>query len=310
MEWMSNEGYSKEDIEAVKRTRKIGMPGTTARMLSRGATASEGEFEQFKAAVKEIIRNGKKRQKQTVQKVSVQDNINNQVNHALTKIELVIDQLFLDGKPPADFNMTEILKEIGAKATHTKRIAESIQKSRDELDGAIKDDEQLAEAYLSILDRKTIKAILKQLDSMLGVLEYWETTHKTTRRKRKTKAKPAEKIVQKVTYKEKDDKYNISSIAAENVVGCQMVVVLNTRNAYTSIYHANNPSGFTFKGTTIKGWDKQKSYMTKIKKLEANLPVIMTGKKQELETLLKSKTNKHLEATGRINNHCMFIRIF
>ena len=87
---------------------------------------------------------------------------------------------------------------------------------------------QLKEGY-SHLTKSDIKAFRTAIESLLSALDFVIDTAKATRKPRKAKPKSATKLVEKLKYLKVDSKYQLASIAPDQIIGASELWVFNTK---------------------------------------------------------------------------------
>ena len=67
--------------------------------------------------------------------------------------------------------------------------------------------------------------------------------------------------------------------------------------------------GFEITGSTIKNYDTKLSKITKLRKPEEILPLILNKTEKQILKVWKGLTTKIYEPTGRINKDCILMRV-
>ena len=120
-------------------------------------------------------------------------------------------------------------------------------------------------------------------------------TAKVTRKPRKTKPKSATKLVEKLKYLKVDDKFKLTSVAPETVIGANELWVFNIKTRKIGKYIASNidpkgmgrdGTGLSVKGTTIIGFDEVQSIQKTLRKPEEKLKEFKDAGKVKLRTYL------------------------
>lgn len=116
------------------------------------------------------------------------------------------------------------------------------------------------------------------------------------------------KMAAKVKYLKTDAALKIDSLNPTEIVGAKKVYLYDTKYKRITKLISGTAAGFTIKGTTVQGFDVEKSSVTFFKKPEIELP--KTRGIRELDramTMTKSKRNP--EATGRINENTLILAV-
>lgn len=148
-------------------------------------------------------------------------------------------------------------------------------------------------------------------DMLQQIIEDAVQYKETKRIVRKRKAAPPERQVKNLKYYE--DTYSLgnlelSSVDPASIIGKKILCFYNTKtNELTVIYS----KGITVKGTTIIEFDEDKSWVKKIRN-----PIPIIGRvmnpvisKTTLDDLKNSINTQAKAPTGRINEHCILLRV-
>lgn len=150
--------------------------------------------------------------------------------------------------------------------------------------------------------------ILKQLDEYKEV-KAERATKKVVRRARVKKIVPT-RMVRKLKYKKKDTEYKIKSVPAEKVVTADVVWVFNTKTRKIAQYVAQDKVGILVKGTTLKNFDIDSSREKKLRKPEDFIKELASAGKVAQRSLLETVVAKETVPNGRINEHCVLLKVF
>jgi hypothetical protein len=126
---------------------------------------------------------------------------------------------------------------------------------------------------------------------------------------RKKKAKPVDKIVEKLQFKKEDNGFKIVSINPADIVGGSQLWVFNTKTRKLGVYNSSDSIGLSVKGTSITNFDEKTSTQKTIRKPEVVLPQCLKGGKIVLRKLLPEINAVEQELTGRINSDIVLLRI-
>lgn len=178
--------------------------------------------------------------------------------------------------------------------------------------------EQLKEGYrhLSVKDKK---AQLEFFQKIIDACEIVEKEAKTTRTPRKVKAKSPEDLVKKLKFKTSDAKYGIASVPPANIVGANIALIFNCKTRKLGMYYASNTdpkglqregSGLSVKGTSVVGYDENRSVQKTIRKPEEILPQIKKTTRSKTEKLFESIKTTDTKLNGRFNEETILIAVF
>ena len=246
-----------------------------------------------------------------------------------TDIEEALDNFAreLDAKEVKSFDPVKILRAVGCKMGHARQIRKFYEDALDEmveLNTKVSkrdiDDmrEQLEEGYAH-LDTKQKKAWLEIYRKIVDACDIIIAEAKVTRKPRKAKVKTASDLVKKLKYKASDADYGLASIPPSDIVGANILVVFNTKNRKLGLYYASNTdpkglmregTGLSVKGTTIVGYDEEKSLQRTIRKPAEFLPQVKKTTRAKTEKLFDTLKTTETKLNGRINAETILIAAF
>lgn len=286
--------------------------GFVCRMKLRGAPLTEKNEQWIENFIESL-----KTKNKTVQSTnedsngvtfSIQERVEMKAREYIAEFESAIDDcLFVQ-----DFSIVEpyeLMQALGVKGAHTTHIIKFFQKRIEEINEVIKGkDSDLKEGY-SHLSKTTIKDYLKFLNSIISDANKLSHNAKLTRKPRKTKAKPVDKVVSKLQFKKEDNGFKIVSIDPTNIVGCSQLWIFNTKTRKIGVYNAIDSSGLNVKGTTITNFNEATSVQKTVRKPEVILPNALKGGKIILKKLLSEINAVEQGLTGRINSDIILLRV-
>ena len=244
-------------------------------------------------------------------------------------IEEFLDDFVRNTDPKAvkEFEPVKILRGVGCKMGHARQIRKFYEGELDEMvelntkvGKRDMDDmrEQLEEGY-SHLDAKQKKAWLEVYRKVVDACDIIIAESKATRKPRKAKVRTANDIVKKLKFKASDSTYGLASIPATDIVGANILVVFNTKNRKLGLYYANNTdpkglmrdgTGLSVKGTTIVGYDENKSLQRTVRKPAEFLPQVKKTTRAKTEKLFDTLKTTETKLNGRINGETILIAAF
>ena len=237
--------------------------------------------------------------------VSIQERIANRANDLIADLEVLLDAYYRNGR---QFKMADWIIKNNVKPQIAQRIAAYYKPLYSEAFDALNgNDEQLKEGY-SHYKKAQLKAYVEFLRSIVSCAETTATIVKA-RKPRKKKEKPVSVIVSKLKYKAKDDELNLVSVDPKQIVGCNQLWVFNTKYRTLAVYNAMGPAGLNVKGSTVIGFDEKTSIVKKLRKPTEQIKKLMDGGKIILRKYMDEVKCKPKEATGRINNETVLLRI-
>lgn len=238
--------------------------------------------------------------------VSLQDRIKEKAHEIAGELDGMIDDFILEDKT---FDAKEMMKRLNASGPVAKVMStfwdSTIAELKEVLEG---NDKQLVEGY-SHLKKAKIKKFLALVESIKDACGNQVQVAKATRKPRARKEKPASQIVAKMKFKKEDTEYGIKSISAASIVNAQELWVFNTKYRKVQVYRADDPKGLSVKGTSIIGWDVEKSGSKMMRKPEQIMAYPTMGKR-EINNAFKALTTMQQKVNGRINEECVLLKVF
>lgn len=166
----------------------------------------------------------------------------------------------------------------------------------------------LVEAYghLKVKQRKDYLAIL---DAIVSDAERYMLSKKAVRKTRAPKVMSAFKQVEKVTYMQQSDEYKVTSISPDQMVGAMRVLLFNTKQRLLTELVSERAAGFEVRGTTLYGWDQERSRTVRLRKPDEFLPIVLTKTTRQYDKEWDKLTTKPQTTTGRINKDMIILRV-
>jgi hypothetical protein len=327
--WMSQNGYTKEQIAEFKKT-KDNRCGTTvgaiAACLLKGMPPVRADFNDGRSAavwlgqsIATIVSEGKDdiddeavaEVKSTVPVVSIQDRVRESSYKMTEEIETAIESFQLDPEAfdPKAFKVLNLLKAHQAKAAHARVIRDFYARNLDELtEAATTKDEQLKEAY-SHLSKVQLRKITAFYQEIVSACEMLAQEAKVNRKPKAKKAVPAEKIVAKLKYKKADEPLKLVSINPADILGAKELWTYNTKSRKLGKYVAEEFQDLGIKGTTITGFSEPKSVQKTLRKPADQLKEFKAAGKVVLRKFLEDINAVDTKMNGRINEDIILLKI-
>jgi len=333
IDWMGRNDYSKDQIDAFKRTkdhRCSGTMGAIAACLIKGMPAVRADFnggkdtaEWLRGEIAKTIEAGKwdvevvvedKKAVAQAPVVTIQDRLREAAGDMSEEIDYAIDSWIADPEAfdPKEFKMTNLLRGKGAKAAHARFIKVYFKTGYDELLELASGnaDEQLREAY-SHNNRKNVKKLIEFYSLVMAACDQIAAEAKVLKKPRAKKAKPAEEIVKKLKFKVGDDKLAITSVPPATVVGAQGCVVYNIRTRKIGYYIALNSAGLVVKNSSLSNFT-DKSVQKTLRKPELQIKEFKDQNTQKRFETWFQKTVKTTETAlnGRFNEETIILKVY
>ena len=341
LEWMGNNGYTKEDISAVKAAPDYfpGMTtGTLCTCLNKGMPTIHPKINEYLESlwedavnkvqpcdifVKESIANaiieGKKaKQKDTVQTIvaekpsgiSPMDRLKAKCNKTIIMdLELLMDEWCKSGDEVRCLSIYKLMQHYELPAAACTFVEDYLEKALKEItDAHTGASEYLAEAYSSYT-KKQMLARIDALSSMLDDLTMFKTSVKAAKAPREKKPTAATKQIAKLQYLKHSEEFKITSINPIRVVGAYRLLAFNVKTRVLFDYVCTVTTGFILKGTTIQNFDEVASRCIRLRKPDEFIPIAVGSTEKQLEKAWTQLTTKIAKPNGRINGDIVLLRI-
>jgi hypothetical protein len=327
--WMSANGYTKEQIAEFKKT-KDNRCGTTvgaiAACLLKGMPPVREDFNDGRSSavwlgqsIAKIVSEGKDdvddaeevEVKPTGPVVSIQDRVREASYKMTEEIETAIEAFQTDPETfdPKAFKVLNLLKAHQAKAAHARVIKDFYAKDLTELvEAATTKDDQLKEAY-SHLSKVQLRKITAFYQEIVSACEMLAQEAKVNRKPKAKKAVPAEKIVSKLKYKKADEPLKLVSINPADILGAKELWTYNTKSRKLGKYIAEEFQDLGVKGTTITGFSEVKSVQKTLRKPADQLKEFKAAGKVVLRKFLEDINAVDTRMNGRINEDIILLKI-
>ena len=260
-------------------------------------------FEKYKAKQEKVEKDDTPK----VPGISVEQRVIESARKQSEEIDYAIDAFFKNKK--TDFSAKTFLSSNGISGAVAKRIGEYYKSTLNEIEEAIKgEDEQLVEGY-SFLSKAELKRFKDMIEGIIEDCTNASLAAKANRAPRVKKAKPAAKQVEKMKYLAEFPELGLKSVHPTKIVGAQQLWVYNTKNKKLGVYYASGASGFSVKGSTLLGWDPETSSQNGLRKPADVLPKVLEGGKIILNKLLSTLTTINTKMNGRFNADTILVRV-
>lgn len=328
IKWMSENGFSKEDINIYKKSkdwRTCSTVGATAANILNGMPAVREDFNNGKNSneylvnsVKAIISDSKndvdsEEAPATTEKnqPSIQDRIRETSLRMTDDIEDAIEifQNTPDSFDPKAFKVLNLLKAKEAKAAHARVIRDFYSKDLNELEEAFEgNDEQLVEGY-SHLSKTQFKNIITFYKEVIDSCSMLMQESKVNRAPRAKKMQPKEKIVGKMKYLKQHEPLKLVSINPTDIIGAKELWVYNIKSRKLGRYVTDEFDELTVKGTTIVNYSESLSIQKTLRKPEEKLSEFRSAGKVQLRKFLEDINTTDTKLNGRINEDTVLLKV-
>lgn len=164
-------------------------------------------------------------------------------------------------------------------------------------------EKELIEAQETLRQQELIIQNLQDVYSRCGgIIEAAEKTKKA-KAQIKPKTKPNTALLKSLRYSKGDETLGIQSVSPLKIIGAKKLLAYNTETRMATLYIAEDKNGLTVSGSSIKGYDEEKSYSLKIRKPE----LFLAG--TDYMNALKEQRTTQGKARGLTSQHTVFLSI-
>jgi hypothetical protein len=334
VEWMHDNGYAREDINAIRKTKDKYFNGTmvgVAACLVKGMPAIHAGFNQgrdtevwLRKEIEKVLEAGAddldddddmpKVEKPVVYVPNIQERLREAAGNMSEELDAAIDAWIMDPEAfdPKSFKIVNLLRGKGAKAAHARYIKGFFTRGHLELIelASGEADEQLREAYKHN-SRKNVKKLIEFYESIMAACEQIAAEAKVMKKPRAKKVKPAEDLVKKLKFCVKDDKLGIVSVPPAGIIGAQGVAVFNVKTRKIGYYISKTSQGLGVKGTSLTDFS-DKSFQKTMRKPTEQLKEFKEQNTQKRFETWFTKSVKTTETllNGRFNEDTIILKVY
>lgn len=329
MKWMINwlKSYRKWDDNAIAEYMALEDWKTSmtlcvlARMHTEGARIPEKHLAQMIDRTNTLRVEGKsildtremdEMQKSTGHKVTIQDRLRTKADIIISEIDARIDTWMQTNRSKSiQFDFYKHMRIEGYPANQIKRIGLAFGLLYDELTELTeskKPDAELIEGY-GHLTRPQIKRLHVFIEKVIADAEMYAAEAKVTRKPRKKKVVPADKIVAKLQFKMKDEKLNLVSVKPTDILGATVLWVFNSKTRKLGRYVAEENEILQIKGTSIINFDEKRSIQKTIRKPDIVLKGFTKIGKVKLRKFLDEIKAVDTKLRSRINGDVILLKV-
>jgi len=239
---------------------------------------------------------------------TIQDRMNEVAKKHILYFEMLEDALFA-GETVDPKAYEYLIKNLVPQALINK-ISAVFEPRHAEVKEARKGEcEQLKEAYshMKAADYKRFDTFYEKLFQDLAA---YNQTKKATKKAAVRKPPQKEKIIKNLKYLKQDTALKIVSINPVDIVGAEVLWVYNVKNRKLGRYVAEALGGVLgVKGTTITGYDANKSTQKTLRKSEEQIKQFLASSKVELRKFLDNIKTTEIKLNGRINADTILLKV-
>lgn len=328
--WMTNNGYDKSAISTVKSAKDWRISSTMggiAACLNRGMPHVRDDFnngrctsswlgEQVARLVEEskadVAPEVKKEVKPAGPVLSIQDRVREASLGMTEEIEDALESFYLDKDKfdPKGIKILNILKGKEAKAAHARVIKDFYSKPLAELQelASGKGDEQLREGY-GHMPRKYVKKLIEFYAEIESACTMLMEEAKVARKPRAKKVVPKDKLVEKLKYLKTFETLKLVSVNPTDIIGAKELWTYNTKTRKLGKYVAAEFAELGVKGTSIIGFDENKSIQKTLRKPAEQITAFKAAGKVQLRKFLDDINAVDTKLNGRINEDIILLKV-
>lgn len=300
IEYLKGTNTAPDIIDAVQSSSPPMVVCSIARVLNRNIIMPERSVQKltnFVNSVRPQIIEAPRPRIKTV-------NDNSKLNQIKGKIEQEIDKLMLTGNSEYSFYADVKSDNIG-KITANEILTWIKPRYEQLVDNKFKE-------YYAKHSKKTLEAFRAFYSGIVTDCERVANTSRinNTRTPRKTKEKPADKLLKSFKYKKEDINYKISSIEPIKILKAQTLVAFNTKYRYIMVYVAKENTTLSVKGASIINFDETKSFRKTLRKPQDSLSKILAGTPPSIMKTFNQISAVPVPLTsGRVTGDVVLLRV-
>jgi hypothetical protein len=320
VEWMkTRENFDKDQVRSFERSSDRWLPMTACSLIMAhriGMPLKPRHIEFLNKSLLEVIAQSDAEPQEVVAvatkagepyRPTIQDRLNEKTSETIGEIEGVYDEVSTGQK--ADFKPYDFLTINKVPQSQLGKYEAVFAKRKAELEEAqAKADPQLKEAY-SHYKAADFKRLITWIDNLLAGIEQYRGVKKATKKAAVRKAPSKEKLVAKLKYAKEDRTLKVVSVNPADIIGASELWVYNIKTRKLGKYVAASYQTLNIKGTTIVGYDEDKSVAKTLRKPDEQLKEFARAGKVALRTWIKDIKAVEIKLTGRINEDTLLLKV-
>jgi hypothetical protein len=313
VEWMQNtKEFDKAEIKAFIRSsdKAINMTACGLIMAHRkGMPLSQRHIQFLDDSIQTAIASADPEPvevtntpEQVAYKPTIQDRMNEKTSELIGELEGSYDDM-------ESVKFYDWLTKNNVIQSQLSKYETLFTKRKEELELAqSKKDAQVTEGY-SHLKAADLKKRIAWLGELLAAVEQYRGVKKATKKARVKKAPSKEKLVAKLKYAKDYAPLKIVSLNPADIIGSAELWVYNTKTRKLGKYVAASYQTLGIKGTTITGFDSDKSVSKTLRKPEEKLKEFAKAGKIQLRKFLEDIKATEAKMNGRISTDIVLLRV-
>lgn len=313
VEWLQkNSKLSQEEIKAFNRAGDRLLPMTVCSLIMahrKGMPFRGRHIEFIIDSVQDVISKAEpevedviKTPEQVAYKPTIQDRLAEKTSELIGELEGKYDDV-------ESVKFYDWLTSNNVVQSQLGKYEDLFGKRKAELELAqSKKDEQVKEGY-SHYKAADFKKRLTWLSDLLAAIEQYRGVKKAAKKARVKKAPSKEKVVAKLKYAKEDKGLKMVSINPADIVGSTELWIYNVKTRKLGKYVAASYHTLSVKGTSITGFDEDKSVSKTLRKPEEQLKEFAKAGKVALRTFIKDIKAVETKLNGRISTDIVLLRV-
>lgn len=317
VEWMQNNGYPKNQVSDFIRSpdRMLSMTACSLVMAHRaGMPMRERQMQFLREQIADLLAQSEPEvvevavaDKPKAHVPTIQDRLNERTSELIGELEGVFDDV--SQAIPNSIKLYDFLVANNVVQGQLSKYEALYSKRREELVAAQgKEDAQLREGY-SNFKAADFKRMIAWIDNLLAAVEQYRGVKKATKKARVKKAPSKEKLVAKLKYAKTDAALKIVSINPADIIGAAELWIYNIKTRKLGRYVAAGYQTLNIKGTSITGFDTDKSVAKTLRKPEEKLKEFAKAGKVQLRKFLEDIRATETKLNGRIGSDTVLLKV-
>ena len=244
---------------------------------------------------------------QVYNRPTIQDRLNERTSEIIGELEGHYDECIENVK--TSFKPYDFLVANNVVQSQLNKYEDLYTRRKAELELAqSRTDEQVREGY-SHYKAADFKRMTGWINDLLTAIEQYRGVKKATKKARVKKAPSKEKQVAKLKYAKEDKTLKIVSINPADIVGSAELWVYNVKTRKLGKYISAEYQTLGVKGTSITGYNTDKSTSKTLRKPEDKLKEFAKASKVQLRKFLDDIKATETKLNGRIGIDVVLLRV-
>lgn len=315
VEWMkSTTEFDRDEVRAFEKANDKWLPMTACSLIMahrQGMPLRPRHIEFLDKSILEVIERSRAEPEEEAKiatpeqvafRPTIQDRLNEKTSELIGELEGKYDDLEATKFYDWFVSNNVVQSQLGKyEAVYNKRKAELEE-------AQAKADPQLKEAY-GHFKAVDFKKHINWINDLLEAIEQYRGVKKAAKKARVRKAPSKEKLVAKLKYAKEDKGLKIVSINPADIIGSAELWVYNIKTRKLGKYVAASYQTLGIKGTSITGYDVDKSVSKTLRKPEEQLKEFAKAGKVALRTWLKDIKAVEVKLNGRIGTDTVLLKV-